>query len=358
MNIKEPYHFFSEPLEYYTAMVDDIKIAKRYIYIETFRIGNDEIGVRFRNALIKVVKDMGVEVKLLIDYWGAGSTRSDFFDSLIAIGAEVRFFEKIRINFDIFTKGHRRNHRKLLLIDNEITYIGSSNITGYNLNWRESMLRMKSDITITFKKLFLQDYRIYKQYIVSHTYHTQTINYYGFTILRDVPNLAQKKINRAFIKMIRSAQVSVYIETPYFLPGFLLRKAMMSAAKRGVYVNVTIPKKSDVGLVDILRNKYLGPLSQHGVKFMFYEPNNLHAKLLLIDEKEFAIGSSNFDYRSFRYMFEIVLTGKEPDISNQVKNHIIQTQNDATPFIFQTWENRPFIDRFFEWLLVPFRHLL
>jgi cardiolipin synthase len=358
MKVKEPYQLFSEPLKYYNSMLDDINAAKSYIYIETFRFGDDEMGNNFATALIKARKKRDVEVKLLVDYWGAGNTGSNVFERLKKGGVEVRFFEKIKYNFDVFTKGHRRNHRKLLIIDDKIVYIGSSNITAYNINWRESVLRMKSGIAVTFKKLLLQDWKLYNQYVISRNYNTKVIKYYNFSIFRDVPNIAQKKINRLFINMIKNAQKSVYVETPYFLPGYLLRRALMSAAKRGVQVTVIIPKKSDVRLVDILRNKYIGPLSVSGIKFLFYETNNLHSKLLLIDEKEFAIGSSNFDYRSFRYMFEIVLKGNDPDISGQIFKHITQTVSDTTPFIYEAWKNRPYIDKFFEWLLVPFRHLL
>lgn len=132
-------------------MIDDIENACHYIYIETYRVGNDIIGARFRDALIKKVKK-GIEVKLLVDAWGGVSVSRNFFDELVRHGGEVRFFEKIRLNFDMFTRSHRRNHRKIMIIDDEITYIGSSNLTGYNLNWRESVLRMKSPISLAFKR--------------------------------------------------------------------------------------------------------------------------------------------------------------------------------------------------------------
>ncbi|PLX10449.1 MAG: hypothetical protein C0598_10310 [Marinilabiliales bacterium] len=355
--IREPYQLISEPLRYYNAMVEDIELAKDYIYIQTFRIGNDEIGERFRRALTAKAKQ-GVEVKIIIDYWGAGSANHDFFKELIKAGGELRLFEKIRYNTDIFTKGHRRNHRKLLLIDNEISWIGSSNLTGYNLNWRESMLRMKSDITETFVKIFKEDYRMYNKYKFNIAYKTRLIKHGKFEIVRDVPSITFKRINQKFIKLLKNAKKRVLIETPYFLPGFLLRKAMMDAAARGVEVIVIIPKRSDVNLIDILRNKYLGPLYQKGVAFNFYEPNNLHAKIILIDDKIIGIGSSNFDYRSFRYMYEIMMFGENQEIADQLKEHIYKTLQNSSSFNYQQWLKRPLINKFFEYILLPFRHLL
>lgn len=355
--IREPYQLFSEPLRYYNAMVEDIELARKYVYVQTFRVGNDEIGQRFKRALTTKARQ-GVEVKILIDYWGAGSADQSFFKELIKAGGELRLFEKIRYNTDIFTKGHRRNHRKLLLIDDKISWIGSSNLTGYNLNWRESMLRMKSDITATFVKIFMEDYRMYNKYKFNIAYKTRLIKHNEFEIIRDVPSITFKRINQKFIKLIKNANKRVLIETPYFLPGFMLRKAMTDATNRGVEVIVVIPKRSDVNLIDILRNKYLGPLYQKGVVFNFYEHNNLHAKLMLVDDKIISIGSSNFDYRSFRYMFEIMLFGENAEIAEQIKSHIYKTLQNSTSFNYKQWVKRPLINKFFEYILLPFRHLL
>ena len=338
-------------------MIEDIDAARKYIYIETFRIGNDEIGDRFRRALTQKAKE-GIDIRILIDYWGAGSVNHDYFKNLIRYGGQVRFFEKIKFNTDIFTRGHKRNHRKLLLIDDTISWIGSSNLTAYNMNWRESMLRMKSDITLTFSKLFMQDFRIYNKYVFNKAYNTRLVKHDDFEILRDAPSIAIKRINQRFIKMIRAAKKSVQIETPYFLPGFFLRKALMDVAKKGVKVTVILPKQSDVNLIDVLRNKYLGPLHKSGIQFLFFTPNNLHAKLLLVDGNTFAIGSTNFDYRSFRYMYEIALVGEQKSIATQIEKHIRKTISESIPFNYLKWKERPLINRFFEWLLLPFRHLL
>lgn len=338
-------------------MIDDIEHAVKYIYIETFRVGKDEIGDRFRRALTKKAKE-GVKVKILIDYWGAGPIDHDYFKNLIKYGGEVRFFEKIKYNSDIFTRGHRRNHRKLLLIDDIISYIGSSNLTAYNMNWRESILRMKGDITETFVKLFNQDFNGYNKYVFNSAYKTKLVKHNSFEIIRDTPSITRKPTNNKFIRLIKAAQYQITIETPYFLPGFMLRKSLMDAAQRGVDVNIVLPRRSDVTLIDILRNKYFGMLYKAGVNILFYKLNNLHAKMMLVDKKIFAIGSSNFDYRSFRYMYEITLIGDNRDIAKQVNSHMRKTISDSNEFNYINWKNRSLINKLFEWVLLPFRHLL
>ncbi|MBS4056992.1 MAG: phosphatidylserine/phosphatidylglycerophosphate/cardiolipin synthase family protein [Bacteroidales bacterium] len=355
--IKEPFHLFADPIRYYNAMIDDIESAIDYIFIETYRIGNDVIGTRFKDALIRKAR-MGVEIKLLIDGWGSSAVNNAFFDELIKHGGEVRFFEKIKFNSDIFTRSHKRNHRKLMLIDDEITWVGSTNLTEYNLNWRESMLRIKDDLTLAFKKAFRQDWKIYNTYVFAKANYLRIIRHNTLEILRDMPSITKQRIMRRYQQMISRAQSSITIVTPYFLPGYMLRKVLMEAAHRGVIVQVIIPKRSDVGLVDILRNKYMGMLHMSGIRFLMYLPHNLHAKLVLIDDKLFSIGSPNFDYRSFRYMYEIALIGQQPDIAEQVREHIRFTRESTEAFDYGLWQRRPLINKFFEWLLLPIRHLL
>ncbi len=349
------FRMFSDPLMFYTAMLNDIKNAKDYIFLEIYRFRNDPLGVRFRDNLVKKCKE-GVKVKLLIDSWGAASSQS-FFQDLIDAGGELRFFKKVKLNLDTFTKSHRRNHRKILIIDDQITFIGSANIAGYSFNWRESMFRIKGGIARKFKEVFYGNYRIYKKYFYDKIAYTRTIKYGNYEILRDVPSLTQQPVQRKFLKLINQAEREITIETPYFLPGSNLRKALAEASQRGVNVRVIIPKKSDVGIMDLLASKYLGELSEAGIKIFFFLPQNLHAKLFMADKKYFLVGSSNFDYRSFRYMHEICLFGENKSLIRQMVNHTNETLKESEPFDYQRWLHRPVIQRFFEWLLVPFRHL-
>jgi cardiolipin synthase len=347
-----------DPLKFYNVMLSDIAMAKNFVYLETYKFANDHMGVKFRDALTRKAAE-GVKVKLLIDSWGRGPVSESFFEKLIKFGGEVKFFEKIKLNTDIFTRGHRRDHRKIIIIDDEISYIGSMNITGYNLNWRELALRIKGELSILFRKIFLQNYETINPYLIPNKLaFTRRVKMGDWEIVRDVPSIPLQRMKKKYVQLIRKAQTSVIVETPYFLPGFLLRKALVDAAKRGVDVKVIMPKHSDVRMIDILRNRYLGMLSKSNVKLMFFLPNNLHAKLIVIDEQVFSISSANFDYRSFRYQYEIALIGKDPDVLLQLKEHLRGTLYNSEAFDLENWAGRPLIEKIFEALLIPFRHLL
>ncbi|MDT8393427.1 MAG: phosphatidylserine/phosphatidylglycerophosphate/cardiolipin synthase family protein [Bacteroidales bacterium] len=349
--------FFDDPWHYYNAMLTDIEAARKSILIETYKFGNDNIGERFRDVLTRKASE-GVKVKLLIDSWGA-QVSSVFFRELVENGGEVRFFKKIRLFWDFFTKNHRRNHRKMILIDENISYIGSANISGYSLNWCESVLRI-DDIALNKKLtgIFKEDYRLFNRYAFNKPGLTRLIRSGDYDILRDVPSITRQVIKKRYETMIKNARQRVIIETPYFLPGFMLRKALSDAAKRGVDVSVIIPRNSDVHIVDMVRSRYIGMLHKNGINFRFYLPGNLHAKLILVDNETFTIGSPNFDYRSFRYQHEIALVGTDQAIIKQLKDHVRKCLSNSANFDFEEWQKRPFMQRFFEWLFLPFRHLL
>ena len=356
MTVAEPkYRIFEYAADYFESMLDDIDQAESYIYLEMYKYSNGEMGIKFRDALTKKCKE-GVKVKLLIDSWGAYVSMSDFSE-LIKHGGEVRFFKKIKFFIDFFTKNHRRNHRKILVIDDDITYIGSANIVEYASHWRELMFRLKGDISIAFRRIFIQDFDIYRKYVFEKVAYVRTIKHGDLEILRDVPSLARQPIRKRYVSLIKKAQKEIVIETPYFLPGPNLRKSMIDASKRGVDVKVLLPKHSDVRLIDLMRNRYLGLLSKHNIHFLLYKPDNLHAKLLLIDRNIFVIASSNFDYRSFRYQHEVALLGSDPEATMLVVEHVLGTFKDCEPFNYEYWLRRPFVDKLFERLLIPFRHL-
>jgi len=354
--IDADFRYFSDPLKFYSAMLEDINQAKKCIYLEMYKFAHDVIGEKFRDALTRKSKE-GIQIKLLLDAWGT-SSNTVFFSELLKNGAEIRYFKRLKWSYNWLARHHSRNHRKILMIDDEITYMGSANITAYSLNWRELVIRMKGPITKIFKRSFLQSRRIYnKLYFNTRTY-SGVMSFRDFKLMRDVPSITRQRIKKKFEDLIRNSKSEVIIETPYFLPGYMLRKLLMEAARRGVHVVIITPKQSDVNMVDVLRSKYLGMLHKSGIELKFYLPYNLHAKLVVIDNEIFSVGSSNFDYRSFRYMHEIMLFGKSSEMIHGFKQHIMETLLECENFDYLKWYNRPLIHKFFEFMLVPFRHFL
>lgn len=347
--------FYDDPMVFYNKMLADINTAKNYVFLQTYKFTNDPIGIKFKDILTRKAKE-GLKILVLIDSWGAGVSYK-FFSSLMAYGGQVKFFKKIRIRLDIFSANHNRNHRKLLIIDDKISYIGSANITAYSINWRESVLRIEGGIAKAFKKIFIEDYELSKKYFPNKIKYSKPVKYKGFEIIKEVPGTILQATRDKFLSYIKNAQKEIIIETPYFLPGNTLRKALVKAAERGVDVKVITPLHSDVGLFDILRNKYLGLLYKKNIEILQYLPHNLHAKILLIDQNLFCLGSSNFDYRSFRFQHEINFTGKDKHIVKMILSHIEETKTACQSFDYKQWKNRSRILKIAEMILIPIRHL-
>ncbi|MBQ9253387.1 MAG: phosphatidylserine/phosphatidylglycerophosphate/cardiolipin synthase family protein [Bacteroidales bacterium] len=355
--MSKKYTIYDDNLKLFDAMTDDIRKAKRNIFLETFRFGKDSIGEKFRLVLYQKAKE-GVEIKLLLDAWGTGRDLS-FFQPLIEAGVEVRLYRKVRLTRGILAKNHCRNHRKFLIIDSEIAYMGSSNITAYSINWRELNLRTTDrNLIKVFRRSFRDSYRNYNKYDIPFVASYKTYHFGKWSFIQDYPDTYRQRVKSKYEKMIQEAKEEVIVETPYFLPGHQLRKELVDAAKRGVNVKVLIPYNSDVRVVDIIRRHYLGKLYEEGVKFNFYLAGNLHAKSLMIDGKVFSISSSNFDYRSFRYQYEIALIGEENDIISQLTEHHNHTMKLSKDFDYDNWKKRPGIDKIIEYILLPFRYLM
>lgn len=347
---------FKTPAEWFESLYEDISNAKTMIYIEIYRLNNDEVGQKVVELLSEKCKE-GLDVKLLVDSWGT-KQEEQFFDPITKHNGEVRYFDKLKLSFNYFSKNHKRNHRKIIVIDDKILHFGSANLTHYSRNWRESILRIEDSIALTFKKILLSNWHIASLEFYKKRKYLRNINIGGYEIIRDIPSIYNQKVKKHFEKEIRKGKKSVTIVTPYFLPSYKLRRLMILAARKGVDVSVYIPEHSDVKLVDFLRDKYLGFLHERKINFFLFQPSNLHAKLLLIDKQLFSIGSTNFDYRSFRYMHEIMLAGTNPEIVSLVDHYVEELQKDSIPFDYDRWKNRPRLHKIIGWLLTPLRHLL
>ena len=353
------YKFYSFSSLWYDDLLQDIYHAQKYIYLETFRINDDLVGRQLCKALIESHK-RGVKVRVLADWWGTGMLNS-CIQSLEQAGVEVRLFKKFIPSIFLFSKNHRRDHRKIIAIDDRISYIGSANFTNYCTRWRESILRVEGKMSLIFKKIFTDNYKIYKKdfthYAIRKAFK-RTIRYNDFFFIREVPSIFSQRIKKNYIRMMQRAKKSIVMETPYFLPGYRIYKELTSALKRNVEVKILIPRNSDVKIVDYIRESILGRLHKKGAKILYYEHGNLHAKLLSIDSEIFSISSANMDHRSFKYMFEIALLGIDPAVNALINEHLSQTEGMSKEFDIRIWKSRPLFKRLLALAIAPFSHLL
>jgi cardiolipin synthase len=337
------------------SILDDLKNAEKSICFEIFKLRDDVVGNEITKILVQKAKQ-GVEVKLLIDGYGS----MDYFpldEAITNAGGSVRYFKPLRLFlFGLLLKNSARNHRKLIVIDGKITYFGSSNLTDYSLDWKELNVRIEDEkFAKAMRLVFENTYKNHKIYDYDLYEHAEPLFANAMTIIQDKPSAVQQTVKKHWIDLMEYAQHSIVIETPYFLPVYSFRKTMYRAVKRGVKVTVMLPQNSDMLLVDLLRNRYLGKCYKKGINIMLYTPNNLHAKSLFIDGEIFSIGSSNIDYRSFRYQYELVVTGSQRKITNALLKHFAQIEEESIGFDYDDWKYRGIMTRFAEIMLLPFK---
>ncbi len=358
-NDNADYKFYSFSSLWYDDLLNDIYNAEKYIYLETFRICDDIIGRQLCRALINSHK-RGVKVRVLADWWGTGTTNS-CIQMLMREKVEVRLFKKFIPSIFLFSSNHRRDHRKIIAIDDRISYIGSANFAAYCTRWRESILRIEGKITAIFKKIFTDNYKIYNKDLTHYSIRKasrRTIRYNDLFFIREVPSVFSQRIKKNYTRLMQQAQNSIVIETPYFLPGYRIYKELTHALKRGVEVKILVPESSDVKIVDYVRESILEKLHKKGAKILYYKLGNLHSKLLTVDNAWFSVGSANMDHRSFKYMFEIALIGNNPVVSSLVNEHLSRTENMSLEFDLETRKSRPLFKRVLALMITPFSHLL
>lgn len=349
------YQLFDTPKQWLQSLIEDIEKAEKYIYIEIYRFQEDEIGEKLIKVLSEKCKE-NVSVKIVVDAWGT-RVSDDFFEPIISLGAKVKFYQKIKLTWDFITSNHQRNHRKIIVIDDNISHIGSANFSEYSQNWRESIVRFEGEIANTFKKIFLEYFKNANNHFFKAKTNKKNIKFQDFTIIQDLPSIYTQRAKVHLENLISKSEKCVHIMSPYFIPGYKLRRRMILSARKEIDVNVYFPIHSDVRLVDYLRDKYLGQLHSEGVKIWLYRPNNLHAKVFLFDNETFVFGSSNFDYRSFRYMHEILVEGTDPQLNELFLDFLENTKKDCEAFDYNKWLNRPKIEKFLGWLATPLRYM-
>lgn len=317
---KSPYtddndiEIFTDAKEKYKSVLKDIENAKKNINILYFIIRDDEIGNEIINALIKKANE-GVEVRLLYDGLGSLLTNSKLFKKLKNTpNAYVAEFFPVKL-FSI-SKINHRNHRKIIVIDGKIAYLGGINIgmeyMGYGKPspWRDTHIRLVGEAVFQVQKYFSFDWEfssgedITKRMKDFFSYKSDVGKKLPVQIVASGPESDEEEIKFGMLKMINAAKKYIYIQTPYFVPDVTFMSAIKMAAQSGVDVKVMIPGIPDKKYVYHTTMSFVGDLIGAGVEVYCY-PGFIHSKTIVCDDDVATIGTTNIDKRSFELHFEL-----------------------------------------------------
>lgn len=347
---------FTNGANKFKSLLIDLRNAQRSIYLQYYIFKDDTIGSEIAEILCRKARQ-GIDVKVIYDHVGSFSANSSFFKKMRTSGVDVQPF--FRVTFpQLANRINWRNHRKIVVIDSFIGYIGGMNIadryTSANASshaWRDTHFRLEGEIVQSLLYSFALDYNFLKKSLTPFHYRNPDSlpkAKLPIQLVTGGPTEQWDNLSLCFLKAIASAKKLIYIQTPYFLPTDALLHALEAAALAQVDVRIMLPRKSDSWLLQLASLSYVSQCMRAGIKFYLYDPGMLHAKAMIIDDDFVTAGSTNFDFRSLENNFEANLFIFSKEANAAMKEIFFLDAKKCTRLNFSNWKKRPRIQRSLE----------
>ncbi|MCB1583414.1 MAG: cardiolipin synthase [Marinicella sp.] len=347
----------------FPRLLKDIEAAEHTIHLEYYILRFDDVGSQLLEVLVRKAKQ-GLAIRILYDDYGSLGLSQVVLQRLRSYGIEVWPFAELGL-FAFTDRLNYRNHRKIVVIDGKIGYVGGINVGNEYVNnnkehmpdkfWRDTHLRIEGQSVAYLQHIFINDWNFStgQQLAIEDELSA------GFSdlsvaerkmvqIVASGPDSAAPSILLTILQAIYTATDEILITTPYFIPNQSLIKALKVAALRGVMVKVIVPDKSDNFVVNAAAQSYYYELLQDGVAFYKYTQGFIHAKTMVVDGFLSVMGTANFDERSFELNFEVNALIYDRDFAEQLK---VSFENDLTcakQITLESWDKRSAVKIFME----------
>ena len=339
-------------------MLRSIASAKHHIHVQFYIFMDDAVGRFLRDVLIDKARQ-GVKVRLLYDDVGSWKAKNRFFREMKEAGIEVYPFGEVKFAA-LSQRVNYRNHRKVVIVDGEVGYIGGMNVAERYYNgvswgrWRDTHLRIDGMAVNALQMSFFVDWYYATRELVSNAVYFPKVRRQGNTdmqIVTSYPMGEWKTIMQGLLQVISQSRRYLYIQTPYFLPTEPILMALRNAALAGVDVRLMVPLRGDSLLVDLASHSYYKEAMTAGVKIYQYEAGYLHSKVVLADDNFVTVGSTNIDFRSFEHNFEINAFIYDPEVVREMKRIFMNDLEHSRRVVASEWKKRPLWNRFWESLV-------
>lgn len=348
--------------EIFPAMFDSIDRAVSCVGLEMYIFVDDGTGREFRDHLVSAAK-RGVRVMVMVDAVGSWSLPESFWDELRNSGGMARQFRPVSRGMFFL-----RNHRKLLLVDDRIAYIGGVNIADeYYLGsrgepaWRDNALEITGGgvkrIRRSFDRMWMRAEMPFRKVVLSLRPGRRKREQPGsgsLQILESGPEDPMQPVRSAYRRLIGGAGRNIDLAMGYFYPSGRILRALKRAVLRGVRVRLLFSQRSDVAVARWAARGLYGKLLRDGMEVWEYRPAMMHAKLAIIDDVVVA-GSANLDIRSGRINNELVAVVNDEALAQQARADFEEDLGQADRISLEEWQERPLFQRIKErisaWLL-------
>lgn len=277
---------FTDGQEKFQALFEDIRAAKETVHVEYYAFFNDTIGNQFLDVLIEKLHE-GVEVYLIYDPWGSPGANKKFFARYVDAGGKVAPFitsrdmiRKTRLNYHL----HRKIVQEIFIMD-----------------WNASVKYPEERMTYHEKYFKLPE--------------DHEVEHLSLQVVSDGPDSEEEILKSGFVRMIFSAEKSVWIQTPYLIPDDSMINALLVAVRSGVDVRIMIPCMPDHPFIYRATQYYANYLHKRGIKIYIYDSGFIHAKTMVIDDELAMVGTTNQDIRSYSLNFEVSTFIYNPEIA-------------------------------------------
>lgn len=341
---------FNDGTAKFEALLKDLEQASDHIHMQYYIFRLDNLGKRIREVLTRKAKE-GIKVRLLFDDMGSRGVYKRHFHDLIRNGGKVEAFFPSILPL-INTRLNYRNHRKIVVIDGQIAYLGGFNVGDEYLGkakkfgyWRDTHLRIEGSAVHPIQSRFLLDWNqaSSENDIEYNEKYFPAIPRKGdvsMQIVSSGPDEEWEQIKDGYLKMIFRAKKYIYIQTPYFIPDVSFLDALRIACLSGVDVRIMIPNKPDHIFVYWATYSNVGHLLKAGAKIFIYENGFLHAKKIVIDDEVATVGTANIDVRSFKLNFEVNAFIYDKNKAHELAELFEQDLLVSTELTLEAYRNR------------------
>jgi len=333
----------------FPILLNAIKQAEQFIFMEYYIFNSDEIGMKVMNALIECA-NKGVEIFLLYDALGCSKLlKKTAIEKMKTAGIRIAAFDPVKIPF-LSNKVNHRNHRKIFVVDGKLAITGGINIGDeYNHRsrkygfWRDTSILVEGEVVRDFSVLFAGDWFFATGEKLKKDQYYRSIPEKedgGIQIIDSGPQSSIAIIKESLFRMIMGAQESVYIITPYLIPDLDIISALRNAALSGLDVRIMVPGRADRKFVYWATQSYFECLLKVGVRIFTYNDTFCHSKVIVVDEQIASVGTTNMDIRSFYLNFEVNVMLYHTKAIQTLLNDFNIDFSRGTEIIYTQWKQR------------------
>lgn len=338
----------------FASILATIAATQHQLHLEYYIWEPDKVGTLLRDALIERAR-AGVTVRVLVDGTGASGLTARFLAPLRAAGAQVTWFNPIRLRLLRLRRPDFRTHRKIIVSDGRVAYTGGMNVSDDHCQrhcleyWRDTHLRMTGAAVWPLQRMFIEDW----YYAAGEMCPIDAVSFPPPThdggvvvqVLGSGPDASTFPIHASFFTAINQATERLWLTTPYFVPDEAILSALISAGLRDVDVRLIIPERGDSRLVDLAARSYLPEVLAAGVRVFEYRPRFIHAKTFVCDDDIAVIGTANLDNRSFRLNFECAVVLFDADAARQLADAFTADLADCRELTARDFERQRWVAR-------------